>query len=370
MASVIVSFFCLCLIFSENETIQFQPIGTTGRVKVTAPLPENLLGKIAVGTLEQETGEKLLQLAIKDSERIGPPIFGSYERRGKHLHFHSSFPLSAGRVYQATLLPGTKNAVRQIYETKKVEGTPGKVLAVFPSGNVLPANHLRFYIRFSEPMRGGVEIFKHIQILDEKGEPVYDPWLQDEIWMEDERTMILYIHPGRIKWGVFLRELFGPVLEPNKSYTLVIRREVLDAKGRKLNEEYRKPFRTGPERHERVELSRCKITAPVVGTKKELSLQFSHAIDQSSLKRFIQIVDADDNPVSGKVSMASNEAVWQFTPAQPWRKGEHRIVIDGRLEDTMGNTPLRPFDRDLEMELPPPQSLELSFFPRAAKAEK
>ena len=124
---------------------------------------------------------------------------------------------------------------------------PPRIIKIYPTADVLPANHLRFYIYFDRPMRGGTELFKHLVILDDKGKEVEEPWLVDEIWDEENNCLILYIHPGRIKWGVLLRLLLGPVLEPERSYTLVVGEGVLDADGRKLGKEFRKKFKAVAE---------------------------------------------------------------------------------------------------------------------------
>src|SRR5207248_7286072 len=42
---------------------------------------------------------------------------------------------------------------------------PVTVQKIFPSGDVLPANHLRFHIYFSKPMRGGQDMFEQIKLL-------------------------------------------------------------------------------------------------------------------------------------------------------------------------------------------------------------
>ena len=65
-----------------------------------------------------------------------------------------------------------------------------------------------------------------LEILDEQGTLVEDPWRRTELWTADARRLSLWIHPGRIKNGVNLREELGPVLEPNKTYKLIIRAEV------------------------------------------------------------------------------------------------------------------------------------------------
>src|SRR5207247_2423961 len=137
-------------------------------------------------------------------------------------------------------------------------------------------------------MRGGEEIFQHIQLLDRDGKAVTDPWLPDELWDETGTQLTLYIHPGRIKWGVLLRLLLGPVLEPDRVYTLVVGEGVLDADGR----------------------------------------------------------------------------TWAFRPAAAWAAQEYKVVVDERLEDPCGNTPLRAFDVDADAPVPPPQGLTLPFRPK------
>ena len=58
---------------------------------------------------------------------------------------------------------------------------PAVVTKVYPSGDVLPANHLKFYLYFSKPMRGGPDLFQYLRIEDADGKAVYDPWLHDEL---------------------------------------------------------------------------------------------------------------------------------------------------------------------------------------------
>jgi len=70
--------------------------------------------------------------------------------------------------------------------------------------------HLRFHIYFSKPMRGGQDIFEQIKILGPDGKEIDEAWLTDELWEDDDTHLILYIHPGRIKWGLLLRMLLGP----------------------------------------------------------------------------------------------------------------------------------------------------------------
>ena len=92
-------------------------------------------------------------------------------------------------------------------------------VAIFPSAEVLPANHLKFYVHFPEPMREGV-FLDYCALLDEHGQPVLEPFRETELWSDDRRRLTLWLHPGRQKAGVNLNVEFGPVLEPGRRYTL------------------------------------------------------------------------------------------------------------------------------------------------------
>ena len=237
------------------------------------------------------------------------------------------------------------------------------VVAVWPTTDVLPANHLRFYIEFSRPMRGGSEIFSQISLIDSDGQPVEDPWLPDELWNEAGTVLTLYIHPGRIKWGVLLRWLLGPVLEPERRYNLVIGQEMLDADKRKLAKEYRKEFRTVAEDRTRIDLSTWKLQSPKIGERGPLVLSLPKSIDHVCLERYLTVVDAKDTPVAGKVEVSRDGKSWKFVPNSPWATQEYRIKVDAQLEDPCGNTPAAPFDVDADAPPLLPQPLFLTFRP-------
>ena len=141
-------------------------------------------------------------------------------------------------------------------------------------------------------MRGGKELFKHLAILDDKGKEIDEPWLVDEIWDEENNTLILFIHPGRIKWGVELRDSMGPVLVEKRSYSLVVRGEWTDLDGNKIGKDVVKKFRTTAEDRIRIELADWKLKAPTAGTREPLTLTMSKSIDYRSLQTGLTVTDA------------------------------------------------------------------------------
>jgi hypothetical protein len=362
------AFLCCAVFFpvQPDEPLRFRKTAQ-GKIEVVAKLTRTQAAELSRMTWTQDKGEEWLRLCLVDprTQALGPPMLGNYECRDKQLLFRPRFTMEAGKWYRATFGPASCPSVTADYKVLVPKAGPApRVVKIYPTADVLPANVLRFVIYFSQPMRGGEEIFKQIQILGPDGRPIEDPWLLDEIWDEDDQCLIIYIHPGRIKWGVELRELLGPVCYPNKEYALVVRGEMLDARGQKLGKDHVKKFRTVDEDRVRIDLAAWRIQVPAVGSSEAVVVSLGKSIDHRSLHRFLTVRDPQGQKVDGTTTVGNDEKSWAFAPARAWEKGEYRLEVGGRLEDVAGNTPLRPFDLDLKAPPLPPQRLSLSFHAR------
>jgi hypothetical protein len=359
-------FLCTALLLaaqSPDAPLRFET--TPAGRHVVARMPGELAGTMPAGRLTQEQGERILTLSLlNESKAPGPAIFGKYDRAGNELTFTPRFPLSAGATYRAVLKTSGKTASLDYIVPVLAAKAPPRVVKIYPSADVLPANHLRFYIYFDRPMRGGKELFKHLAIVDDKGNEIEEPWLVDEIWDEANNCLILYIHPGRIKWGVELRELMGPVLHQKRSYALVVRGAWTDLEGNKIGKDVVKNFRTTAEDRVRIELSDWKVAAPKAGTREPVQLKLAKSIDYRSLHTGLTVTNGKDETIVGMIDVGPDEKSWRFTPAEPWRTGSHAVVVNPDLEDVAGNTPSRPFDMDLGATRPAPQGMRLDFEPR------
>jgi hypothetical protein len=368
LSEAAMSAFCLLLLLlpggTPSDAVRVAPRDNGTSIEVTATLPAKLADKLPAGKLSQEDGQNWLRLHLVNNGKEGPAIFGSYQRKGNQLLFVPTYPLQPDYLYRVRFAPPDAPPVTVDYKVPpRPPRPPAEIVKLLPTDDVLPANHLRFYIYFSQPMRGGSEIFEQIRLLDADGKEVSDPWLHDELWNDDSTMLILYIHPGRIKWGVLLRLLMGPVLEPDRQYTLVISGDLMDGDGRKLGKEFRKKFSTTAEDRKRIELTSWKVKAPKAGTTNPVTIDFPKAIDHLGLERFLTVTDAKGNKVAGKVEVTRGERSWRFHPAQAWTAQEYAISVDERLEDVAGNTPAQPFDVDADAPVLAPQRLTLTFRP-------
>ena len=125
----------------------------------------------------------------------------------------------------------------------------------------------------------------------------------------------------------------GPVLEEGKSYQLVIDRDWLDAEGNPLRAEFRKRLRVGPPDETCPDPKDWGIRPPAAGTRDPLEVRFPEPLDRALLDRLVVVRDSAGKTFAGQISVEAEETLWRFTPADPWRTGDYRLVIGTELED-------------------------------------
>lgn len=341
------------VLFAANPTAPVvRPSDNPTAVEVTVELSAAQAERLKSGRIDAELGQKLLIFSLVDEQdRAGEPIFGNYERDKTTLIFRPRFGLVRGSRYRATFrIEDASDKARELTSDYLVPPVASKSVAVvetvYPSGHEVPANLLKFYIHFSQPMHEGREIFAHLHLLDDEGQPMEAPWRETELWSADARRLTLWIHPGRIKQGVALRDDLGPVLIPGRKYALLIDAEMRDAQGQPLGKSFRKEFRTTKELRERVNLRDWKLATPSANSRQPLAIQFSRPLDRHLAARCLHVRDADGREVAGTVSVSDSERRWHFQPRQPWSTQVYETAVDLILEDLAGNSVERVFDDD------------------------
>ena len=321
--------------------------------RAVARLPAAIAATLPEGKVPNAAAEPILKLALLPAN--GSVLFGSYERKGNVLTFRPRFALAAGERYRATLVLGRESMTRDHLVPAQMAQPAAEVAAVFPSADELPANTLKFYLHFSKPMREGPAIFERIHLLDSDGNAIEDPWRRTELWNEDATRLTLWIHPGRIKEGVNLREDLGPVLQPNRKYSLVVDKSLTDARGEPLGAALKKSFCTTAAVRTAIDVRDWTIASPKAGTREPLKVVFPRPWDRALLGRCLTLSTTGGNVIEGVVEIGPKELSWSFTPTKPWSAGKITLATDEKLEDLAGNSILRPFDLDLKA--PPMKSL-------------
>ena len=255
--------------------------------------------------------------------------------------FTPRFSIAPGVPLRAVFRPLRLEAT---FTPPSVSKTPSTVVRqVYPSGDLVPANLLKFYVEFSEPMSRG-QAWQHLKLLDQAGVQIQLPFLEidQELWDREGKRLTILFDPGRIKRGVLPREEIGASLEAGKQYTLVVDSGWLDGRGTPLAKGFEKRFRVGPEDRSAIEPSAWEVRVPKAGTQEPLIVEFGETLDSALAARLISVAG-----VAGTVALDRNESVWRFVPEQPWTADDHKITIETTLEDLAGNRVGRAFDVDV-----------------------
>jgi len=281
--------------------------------------------------------------AVSVAQPQAAPMLGTYSVEDGTLVFRPRFPLAAGvryrAVFEATGFPRTE----AFFDGPERADLPAtKIVGIYPSTDVLPSNTLRMYIYFSAAMSRG-EAWDHIHVLDENGAPIELPFLvvDQELWDPTYQRLTLLFDPGRIKRGLVLNEQLGPPITEGKRYALVIDGQWRDARGLPLSRGFRKTFQGGPPDRNPPLLNLWRVSTPKAGSLDPLVITFPKPMDYGMVQRLIEVPG-----VSGSVVVDRQETEWRFTPSEPWKAGDYRLLVNASLEDISGNRINRAFDVD------------------------
>ena len=243
---------------------------------------------------------------------------------------------------------------------------------IFLPGGSVPANHLKFYLHFPEPMeRGGVfEHFKLIEV-DQQGKEigeVPEPFREVELWDETFSRLTVWLHPGRQKPGVNLNLELGPVLEPGRFYEFRVSEKWRTESGKHFNREAKFRFSTHPPDKIQPRPKDWKLTV----LEKTLKIRTGDLLDPVSARKSIRVKDKTGKEVAIESMKLLGQPVKDLeTPIETlievefsrWKPGEYLLVVDPALEDLAGNSVARPFNVDLS-KAPvsgKPEAVELGF---------
>jgi hypothetical protein len=285
-----------------------------------------------------------------------PNVSGRYVVFEDEVQFIPHFPFEKDVKYRATFdprglgAPLTTDSLNLEFLIPSVQQAPAptEVTHVFPSGDLLPENLLRFYVCFSIPMQRS-RALNEILLLDSEGQPVADALYRApvELWDKSLRHLTVLLDPGRLKRLVGPNVELGPPLKMGQKYTLEIGSGMIDLQGRPLRKSFRKRFIAGDAVREGIPVEDWKILPPVTGGRQALVLTFPRPLDWALLLRTITIESADGSVIDGQVVVDDCERRWSFTPTFPWVAGGYHVRVGAGLEDVCGNSITGAFDRPL-----------------------
>jgi hypothetical protein len=158
------------------------------------------------------------------------------------------------------------------------------------------------------------------------------------------------VHPGRVKTGVAVQEVQGPVLRPGAQIALGVARGARDADGRELTIAEKKAWRVTEARRDGLDATQWRIEAPMAHDAP-LVLRFPFPLDRALLARAFTVTRGEQ-PVPGSWSVDEQELAVAFRPDGPWSPGDYTVEVDPALEDPTGQRLGRAFERDVTSGAP------------------
>lgn len=289
--------------------------------------------------------DQILNFGVIDSDTNElTPILGNYQRTEALLTFTPSFALLPGITYQAQNLVSnthTNYSFEQAHAT-----TP--TLEVKPNSDNLPANHLKFYLFFSQPMQQDTP-WEHCKLYDvTTGNFVGRPFRHTDLWNPDGKRLTLWFHPGRQKTGVNLNVDLGAILEEGHEYELLISGLWQSLEGQPLGKDYRLPFTATKADHMQPDPSQWVLIAPESGTQQPLTIEFNERLDYAMLHNQPLTVTSGKTPIDCQIVPNTDSTKLELTPSDNWIPGTYSLNINPRLEDLAGNSIERPFEVDIQ----------------------
>lgn len=315
--------------------------GQSCRVELTSRKPEiictlkhpkqDIRGKLYVGSeIGAEQPAVLTNLQLSDNELIVTP----------------RYELSFGQDYSFVISIGQLQDTFQFTMPEELETDlpPLVVDECFPLDytNTLPAGNMFFYFRFNTNMNGDLMAYQHVDLLDEQGDVIPEVWRQKTYWIEGGKTMVLMIHPGKLKRGI--KERMGVVLEPGHRYTIQLGEEIRDVNNRKITgkRDFAFTVTAGDTLVPEIKKINTKVKC---GTKNPITISFTEYMDYGSLLTGITITEKEtSNAIPVKITFNKSTMQCRLTPAGEWKKGTYTLKLLDTVADLSGNQLSRPFE--------------------------
>lgn len=267
------------------------------------------------------------------------PIAGRYHVDGKTINFTPTFDFVTGQDYVIRVTSADNAPQLTAFSLKSpTPMTTPTVTAVYPRGDSLPENVLRFYLHFSTPMQPHVA-FDHIKLVDADGNIDDAAFMRfkQELWNADRTRLTLLMDPGRIKRGVATNERLGAALHAGQDYKLVIDGGWQTANGQATLPRFEKVFHVTKALRTLPNVDNWQVSAPKIGSQQALKITFDRPFDYELLRSKIHVLTPDGEPIQGNITTEDNESTWLFHPESTWQNEQITLVVDATLEDVAAN---------------------------------
>ncbi|MEM7159666.1 MAG: Ig-like domain-containing protein [Myxococcota bacterium] len=278
-----------------------------------------------------------------DDQESGPGMSGVRASiDGTKLLVDFGFPLKRDHTYTIHH-PALEEALELPGEPREV--SEPRVVRVVPDATELPANVLRLYVVFDEPMSSKFKMSEAIEIVDLEDGSIVEAALLDieqPLFDRSNTRLTVIFNPGRTKRGVGSNIEGGAPLEPNRRYALRVIAGLTDAEGDPIEVAFEHVFHTVEPDRRALEPSVWSVQSPGVGTRDPMVIDSGRWLDPYQAGSRIALLNPHGRVFPLRATSSGQEL--RFTPQESWAEGCHTLVVSSELEDVSGNRSVRAFD--------------------------
>ena len=313
---------------------------------------KNLSEAEIAGLKSEKSPQTKVVVSLASNDQV--PILGKtdFDRESRTLRFTPRFPFGPGTKLVIRIKNAEGRSNRLLMNIKSSSSPATHVLQVWPTADQLPANLLKFYVRFSAPMRQG-NIYQHLSLKDlTSGKIVELPFLEleQELWSPDRQRLTLLLDPGRIKRGLKPREEMGPIFLPGHRYQFRISGQWPDDQGEPLKANYTKTFTALANDFQTPDHRKWKLNSPRADHLSPLEILFDKPLDAALASRVLEIYLGKRRIRIRKTEFGRDQQQAFLYPETAWKTGTYVLRIGSELEDLCGNRIGKAFDVNLDQD--------------------
>lgn len=308
-------------------------------------------GKVPSDSVEKNVESLLTFTQVMDGKPAPVSVSGKYTHKDGDLIFKPLTDLGAGLEFEIRY-----QSEVQKYQTPKplnANEPLAYVENVFPASTEVPRNILFFHVQFSNTMLHDINGYENVRILDPQGKEIPTVWRQRSYWLEDQKVLVLMVHPGKVKRGIDMEIPF----QIGETYTLEVLPEMKDVYGRAMAKPYVHQFTIIAEDYEMPKVLFDLIKKPKANSRKTLIIPFSEGMDHSSIVDGVKIYTRDGKQINGVYTWNETDQTFGFVPNEKWVSGEYQIVFEKKVCDFANNRLNRPFEMKSREEVLKDQEL-------------
>jgi len=252
-------------------------------------LPQQAADPVVLHLGPDAPDAEMLRVFVQGAET---PVAGHFTQGGGNLSFVPAFGFEPGQDYEVRVLADGKVSNVSFRGSLDTPPVPAIVTEIYPSGDQLPENTLRFYLHFSVPMQPSVA-FDYIALRDANGTVDDAAFMRfkQELWNEDRTRLTVLIDPGRIKREVATNVALGPALLSGEAYTIAVEAGWPSADGATVLPAFTKTFHVSDALRTRPDVGLWSLNVPCANTRDPLVVTLDRPFDRHQLDQSIEVED-------------------------------------------------------------------------------